>query len=111
MARRKKPGKKILTKILNESIFNPDEIGPLTTILNIGDPSYCETRAIELIGEAKIAMQKRRHYGPKPNLEDFIIDPVKDCVDHYTRCMTQAISLLAMARAMRQFDEEIIKKI
>lgn len=85
MASRKKPGQKQLQKLLTESVFNPDSIGPLKIIADLRNAGYCEIRAIELIQEAR--------------LTPFVPDGDNS---HYHDKIKQAISLLVLARAERQ---------
>ena len=40
-------------KILRESLINPRKAGPHKIVVDMGSPSYWETRAIELIMEAQ----------------------------------------------------------
>jgi len=42
-----------LKKVLNESHINPNRPGPLKILVEIDNPAYWETRAIELIKEAQ----------------------------------------------------------
>lgn len=81
---RKKPGQKQLQKLLAESVFNPDSIGPLKIIADLRNAAYCEIRAIELIQEARLTPPSPEH------------------MDHYHDKIKQAISLLVLARAERQ---------
>lgn len=79
---RKKPGQKQLQKLLAESVFNPDSIGPLKIIADLRNAAYCEIRAIELIQEARLTPESNNEY--------------------YHDKIKQAISLLVLARAERQ---------
>ncbi len=81
---RKKPGQKQLQKLLTESVFNPDKVGPLKIIADLRNAAYCEMRAIELIQEARM-------FAPTDNTHEHYHDKIK-----------QAISLLVLARAERQ---------
>lgn len=69
-----------IKKILNESVFDPNINSPLALIVqtHLNDPSYLESRAIEMIGDAKIT----RNDNP---------------VDYHEK-MKKAIALLAIAR-------------
>lgn len=80
----KVPGIKQLKKLLDESTFNPKNPGPMSVVVALNDPSYCETKAVELVMEAKKSLTGI------PSL--FI----------YHDKLIQAISLLALARAMRR---------
>jgi len=65
-----------LRKILNQSLINPKKVpGIIKIILEQNDPAYFETRAIELIHEARLG--------------------------NYQEKMTNAITLLAVARYHR----------
>jgi hypothetical protein len=57
----------------------------MSVILSMNDPSYCESKAIELISEAKEII-RQNDYG----------------LGDYSHKMNQAISLLAIAQAMRE---------
>lgn len=111
MAGRKRIGIKILRKILSESVFNPDEQNALSIVLDIGNPTYCETRAIELIRESQILIERLYFYSSnkEQRAEDYIIDPIDDIMFHYNEKMKQAISLLAMAKAIRIYESSTKK--
>jgi len=66
-----------LRRTLSESHFNPNAKGLFQIIVDIGNPNYWETRAIELIREAQ---------GNKPGSK------------LYHELLRDAISLLALAR-------------
>lgn len=81
MARKSQPpSMKSLKATLLESAFDPRAQGkPMSVVVSLNDPTYCETRAIELIHEAKIT---------------------PDLVQHNEK-LTQAISLLALSKVQR----------
>ena len=91
MARRKSLGKKLIATVLSESAFQPDDIGPMKIIADLHDPSYDEMRAIELIHEARVVI----------NSDTDCALVREECQKAYHTKMTQAISLLALARAER----------
>lgn len=76
---------------LNQSVFNPKVDGPLSVIVEAhqGDPGYLEKRAIEMIGESNLAL------GVGPLTSDLQYEQYHDK-------MVKAISLLALARAVRK---------
>lgn len=90
-----KVSRKSLLSILNEAAFDPRADGPLSIVVALNDPSYCEMKAIELITEARQVINKYA----VPLSETFI---------HYHNRMTQAMGLLALARFQRgQIQAEI----
>lgn len=60
-----------------ESLFDPRTPGPMSIVVELNNPAYCEVKAIELIREAQ-----------------------SHPVDYHEK-VTQAISLLALARLQR----------
>jgi hypothetical protein len=64
--------------------FDPNAPGPLKVILEQDDPSYFETRAMELISEAKIIRMGAR------------VREVK--VSEYNETMIRVMRMLLMAR-------------
>ena len=75
--------KKTIQKLLSESVYTPGLPGPMQFVSENASPDYCETRAMELVGEAKISTPE----------------------DYHTR-MKQAVSLLILARALRGTAEK-----
>lgn len=67
-----------------ESLFIPSEKSPVSVVLKMGNPDYCELKVVELLNEITNCNQEQYH--------------IK---------MAQAISLLAMARAMHQNEESL----
>lgn len=82
-----------MKEILREAAFNPREDGPLKIIADtaISNPSYAEDRSVELIRDAQ------------RNLKASAVNPEDAAknVENYHRLMTQALGLLALARAVR----------
>lgn len=76
------PSKTQIGKTLTESKFDPRKQGPLAIVAEIGDPSYAETKAIELILDAKKTL-------------------CTGTTNAYHANIAQAISLLALARNLR----------
>lgn len=75
-----------IRKILNESLFNPSEkTGPLAVIIQQADPSFYETRAIEMIIEAKQSIPMMTEHQKTV----------------YADKISKAISLLALAKLIR----------
>ena len=95
MARRNsKPSMKSIRETLMQSVFDPrDRSTPMSILVDMEDPGYCESKAIELISEAK-KLQKEIASPP----EDFSNSNLKE---QYDEKMAQAISLLALARVQR----------
>ncbi len=77
----KKITKTLITKLLHESKFDPRERGPLKIVVDShsDDPQYLESKAIEMIMEARL--DKTR--GPE-----------------YHERIAKAISILGLARAV-----------
>lgn len=83
-------GKKAIQKILSESVFNPKDNTPFSVVVNLGDPSYAELRATECISDARFAIKNGNY--------QMYIDKIG-----------QAISLLAVARALRANNTLVAK--
>lgn len=66
-----------------ESLFDPRDASPLAVVVSMNDPDYCESKAMELIAEAKIT---RKLPANRVQADEKI---------------AQAISLLALARVQR----------
>lgn len=76
-----------------ESVFDPRDRSPLSIVVEMDDPGYSESKAIELIAEAK---QLQREIAAYPT-----DDSNKGLQDQYDEKVAQAISLLALARVQR----------
>ena len=48
MARKRQPSQTQVRETLMQSVFNPREKSPMSIVVGIADPSYEETKAIEL---------------------------------------------------------------
>jgi hypothetical protein len=80
------PTATLLTKLLNEAKFNPKTVGPMKVVADLSDPGYYETRAIELILEAK----EIREHQPKWWRNN----------ERYHVALNTAIQFLSLARAV-----------
>jgi hypothetical protein len=85
----KLPSRTSIRRALLESEFNPREQSPLSIVVGLNDPSYGETRAIELIHEAKLTVKDLAQYQEK---------------------LSQAISLLALAKVQHGPTENTQEK-
>ncbi len=83
---------KAIQKFLSDCRFNPNEHGPLKIILESGNPDYYETRAIELIYEAKSVVSKS-------NTQLFLLEEYEDKI-------RKAIQLLTLSILMRKSNEK-----
>lgn len=83
------PSKASIRRSLLESEFDPRAQTPMSVVVGLKDPSYGETRAIELIHEAKLVTTDSAQYQEK---------------------LSQAISLLALAKVQRNGAPEDSKK-
>ena len=82
---------KKLRSILYESLFNPKEpMGPIKVIVEMDDPQYCETRAIEFIKEAQHTLGFAQD---NLNENQMLL---------YNERIANAISLLGLARLIRK---------
>lgn len=80
------PSSKDIRKVLGESVFNPREpVGAIKIIMEINDPAYLESRAMEFINEA------RNHRTQNPTEHQLTV---------YHERIAKAISLLALARLL-----------
>lgn len=88
------PSKTQLGELLRESAFDPRADGPDKIIVDtaFSNPRYAEDRGKELIARAQQAFDQK---ATNPN-------HAADNLAEYQRLMAQAISLLALARAIRQ---------
>jgi hypothetical protein len=79
---KKRVTKKAIHGILLESVFNPSDNSPFSTVVAMDDPNYAELKATELISEARQSFKagSLRTYHDK---------------------LQQAVGLLALARAQR----------
>lgn len=66
-----------------ESLFDPRDSSPLSVVVEMNDPDYCESKAMELIREAKLT---RKLPANREQADEKI---------------AQAISLLALSRVQR----------
>lgn len=69
-----------------ESVFDPRKPGPMLAIVEQNDSKYYSMRAKEIISEAQLIIM-----GPNPSDQQLQVYQLK---------MTQAISLLALARVV-----------
>jgi hypothetical protein len=74
-------------------VFDPRDNSPLSIVVDMNDPGYAESKAIELISEAK---QLQRELATTENDR-----ADEDLKKQYDEKMAQAISLLALARVQR----------
>ncbi len=79
------PSKTQVSKTLAESLFDPRAKSPMSVVVSFNDPTYCGRKATELIAEAEAAYSQGQ-------------------VTDYHERVTQAISLLALARLQRGPD-------
>lgn len=94
MARRNsKPSKKSVREMLMESVFDPRDRSPLSIVVDMDDPGYAESKAIELISEAK--QLAREIESPPVDVANVGLR------EQYNEKVAQAISLLALARVQR----------
>ena len=75
-----------LRKVLNQSLINPQKPGPFRVVIDVGNPQYWRTKALELIAEANNAYTS------------------SDEADQYIQ---EAITLLALSRT---FHAETLAK-
>lgn len=68
-----------------ESLFDPRDSSPLSVVVEMNDPDYCESKATELIREAKLTRKA----------------PGQNSAAQADEKIAQAISLLALARVQR----------
>ena len=74
-----------MKKTLLESMFNPKEaVGPIKIIMEVNDANYYVLRAVEFINEAR----------------NYPLD-----VENYNEKITKAISLLALAKLVRNNNQ------
>ncbi len=74
---------------LSESAFDPRGKTPMSVVATMNNPGYSEMKAIELIHEATVIGVEGEREGSKEKM------------DLYHGKMSQAISLLALARLQR----------
>ena len=84
----KNPSKTRLAAILRESVFDPRKDGPLKIVAENSSITYLELRAIEMIEQAQA------------DAEDDRLIPEQRKQEYHNK-LTQAVSLLALARARR----------
>lgn len=82
MPRDRRPSQRSLRETLMQSVFDPRAPGPMSIIVGLDNPQYGEIKAIELIREAQAHP-----------------------TDYHEK-VTQAISLLALARLQRDAHAE-----
>lgn len=86
----KRPSTIMIRKSLLEALFDPRSPGPgLGIIIDEGNSNYFEIRAIELIKEARLMLNSEQLYSREHRLE------------YYENNITQAISLLALAKVIQ----------
>jgi hypothetical protein len=91
VAKKSLPSKKTIRELLVESVFDPREINtPFSIVIGMQDPNYCESKAVEMIHEAKLALI--------PFAGENTSEPV---LTNYHEKIAKAISLLALARSLR----------
>lgn len=73
-----------IKKFLNQCVFNPNKLGPLSIIADVGNADYYEIRACEFIKEAK----------------DYVPTIFRGPYD-YDDKIIKAIQLLCLAREIR----------
>jgi hypothetical protein len=56
MTRKKRVNKTQLQRILRESVFDPNEPGPLKVISDVGNVDYYRNRSIELISDGNLKL-------------------------------------------------------
>jgi len=83
-----------IRKVLQRCRFDPKKIGPLSVIIEAHDtdPRYLESRAIEMIREAQLAI-RQDVTGPDNPVTGF---------DVYQQKMDNAIVLLAIAQVVNE---------
>lgn len=83
--RQKTVTKRQIQKILMESVFTPSERTPISVVVGMNDPRYCQLKVIELMHEI-----------------NFITSFPTEREGEYNEKISQAITLLAVARAQRE---------
>lgn len=76
------PSKASIRDALLEGLFDPRDRTPMSIVVGLQDPSYCESKALELISEAKIVAGR-------------------GLWDQYQEKVAQALSLLALCKVQR----------
>lgn len=85
MAKTKFPSRASIRAALLESLFDPREKSPMSIVVGLQDPNYCESKALELISEAKLIAR----------------EVVPGSVEQYQEKLSQAIGLLALCKVQR----------
>lgn len=91
--KKQKPSLTSLKELLRQSAFDPRASGPMAVVTEIAtsNPRYSEDKAKELIAQAQAVLEAK--VSP---------DTAKANLETYQLLMTDAISLLVLARALRQ---------
>lgn len=80
-----------------EALFDPREKSPLQVVVSLNDPDYCETKAIEMISEAKLVLI---HAQPHP-IEAADTEVQAKLMEEYKEKIVRAMSLLALSMVQR----------
>jgi len=94
-----KPKYTNICAFLRKCFFNPNKLGPLKIISDIGNADYYEQRAIEFIKEAPLCHGKAT-----------ISQTFKEALENYDDKIIKAIQLLSLARETRHHDAQIFLK-
>ncbi len=93
------PSKASIREALLEGLFDPRAPQtPMTVVVGLQDPTYGESKAIELVSEAKLIARKMDQEGKTQKL-----------MDEYQEKLAQAISLLALSKVQRNGSVETTK--